>query len=955
MNQETKNTKWYVVFNLLAKALFEFYSNCKESDKNSGTELYEKLINNEDFKKSNTWVDKFKKEFGVKSLDPIHVFASFNGSKSSDIIRKEKVLYLLKLLKVEHNFQEINFDGCPTPMVINVLSARKHEDQVQIWDLFQRAYQQGEKGIEESDFKNFKNWYGIEFGMFTIFLFWIRSDSFLPIDQNTRTFLIATRIIQSEPKDFKSYMSIIGKVKEYNYENDKLFGPQGLFREIAQTSFNVINKGIQTNINTVHFDDLYKSSLSKNKNGDKGRIRKSDDQQIIQQKVVANSASIGFKIIALRPLNDCNPAYLNILKPNEFYYFEKAYNIKDEIIEYDSEKTISLYDQPIGLRNKLKVNVTAIVGKNGCGKSSLLELFFRIINNITYTFKNEIHTNDLILEVGMAAELYYVNSNKLFCIKVNNDKIQIREFEYNGNFFATGKKSWREFEKSDFDDLFYTVAVNYSHHALNSKILGPWVQALFHKNDSYQTPLVINPMRTEGIIDINIENDLVKSRLMANLFSPIDEKGDLGIRQITEYQHAKTIHFNRILNKNKVLFRNQDNEEILFTQLKTEKALILKLVYNIFGISSTEKQNTSDILQETEAYIIRKLVKISITYSHYSKYFNIKRLAFNKSKLSEYIGLLKDDRSHITYKLRQAINYLKYPNLLRRDDNFVLDINEYSEKLENFVSTEEDIDIIELIPPPIFSAAIKLFDKKNEESDFEKLSSGEKQLIHSTSSILYHIKYIDSVSSDKDELVGYRNINLLLDEIEMYYHPELQRKYLSYLLRMIGKLSLIKIEAINICLVTHSPYILSDIPEFYTLRLEEGSPKPDDSKTFGANIHDLLHNEFFMKNGFMGEFAQDKLNEVIDSLRLELVNHEISKINVPENKIDKARYELLLNEHNELINNRILSKPFCEQIISFVGEPVLHNSLMELYSEAYPESKNDFIDQQIQWLNKLKD
>lgn len=961
MNQEPKSTKWHIGYNLLAKALFEFYTNCKKSDKQPGNELYELLSNNTDFKNSNTWIDKFKKEFGVKSLDPIHVFASFNGSKSSDVIRKKKFILLLRLLKVKHNIQEINFDGCPTPMVINVLSARNHDDQIQIWDLFQRAYQKGRKGIEESDFKNFKNWYGIEFGIFTIFLFWIRSDSFLPIDQNTRTYLIASRIIQSEPKDFHSYMYIIEKVNKYNYENNELFGSQGIFREIAQTSFNTINKGIQTNGNTIQFNELKKSSiLPKKRILTKDQISKSENQQIVPQKLIASTSSQGFKIIAIRPLTGCKPEYLNVLESGKFYYFEKAYDIKENIIEYDPKKTISLYDLSTGQRNKLKVNVTAIVGKNGCGKSSLLELFFRIINNITYTFKREIHTNDLILQVGLVAEFYYINYGKIYCICVNDEHIQIQSFEYDGVSFLKTDKNSREFVKNDFNNLFYTVAVNYSHHALNSKILGQWVQALFHKNDSYQTPLVINPMRTEGIIDINVENDLVKSRLMANLFAPIEEDGDLGIRQMTEYQQAIKINFNRILNKNKFLIRQQDG--ILFTQLRTDKTLILKLVYNIFGISRENTEGTSVTVLETEAYIIRKLVKISITYSHYSKYFNVKRLVFIKSKLEEYLGLLKDDTSHITYKLKQAINYLKYPNLLSRVDSFVLDINEYSKKLENFIAIEEDIDIIELLPPPIFNASIRLLDNKKAESDFEKLSSGEKQLIHSTSSILYHIKYIDSVSSDNEELVGYRNINLLLDEIEMYYHPEMQRKYLSYLLRMIRKLSLIKIEAINICLVTHSPYILSDIPDFYTLRLEKGKPKPEDGRTFGANIHDLLANDFFMNDGFMGEWAKQKIEEIILFLNFSMMKVEFQEMStegkIQDNKQYKQRKKALekklIEIYNQIKKNKTLDEKIdiekvlderefnkleYKQIIDLIGEPIIRIKLTAMYNDVFEDKE----------------
>jgi len=109
-----------------------------------------------------------------------------------------------------------------------------------------------------------------------------------------------------------------------------------------------------------------------------------------------------------------------------------------------------------------------------------------------------------------------------------------------------------------------------------------------------------------------------------------------------------------------------------------------------------------------------------------------------------------------------------------------------------------------------------------------------------------------------------------------------------------------------------------------------------------------------MENGFMGEFANGKLNEVINSLRLEVINQIINKYKLSDQKITKEKYESYLSEGKELKKSKILSKQFCEQIIEIVGEPVLYNSLMELYSEAYPESKNDFIDIQIQKLNKLK-
>lgn len=229
------------------------------------------------------------------------------------------------------------------------------------------------------------------------------------------------------------------------------------------------------------------------------------------------------------------------------------------------------------------------------------------------------------------------------------------------------------------------------------------------------------------------------------------------------------------------------------------------------------------------------------------------------------------------------------------------------------------------------SSAI-LKDKTEKKSEFEALSSGEKQLIHSISSILYHIKNVDSINLKSGKLLGYRNINILLDEIELYYHPEMQRNYLAYLLKMIGKLSLSKIEAVNICLVTHSPYILSDIPNYFTLKLETGTPKSDDFGTFGANIHDLLANDFFMKkDGFMGEFAKNEI---------------ISATNFLKACIDKK-------QENENTENEKWNKQKIKSLISIIGEPLIKNSLKGMYDVAFPLENNDEILEEIERLRNL--
>lgn len=37
-------------------------------------------------------------------------------------------------------------------------------------------------------------------------------------------------------------------------------------------------------------------------------------------------------------------------------------------------------------------------------------------------------------------------------------------------------------------------------------------------------------------------------------------------------------------------------------------------------------------------------------------------------------------------------------------------------------------------------------------------------------------------------------------------------------------------------------------------------------KTFGANIHHILKNSFFLKDGTMGQFAQKEINKIIQEI-----------------------------------------------------------------------------------------
>mgnify|MGYP000408808993 FL=1 len=71
-----------------------------------------------------------------------------------------------------------------------------------------------------------------------------------------------------------------------------------------------------------------------------------------------------------------------------------------------------------------------------------------------------------------------------------------------------------------------------------------------------------------------------------------------------------------------------------------------------------------------------------------------------------------------------------------------------------------------------------------------------------------------------------------------------------------------KIRSINIIIVTHSPFVLSDVPLENILYLEDGRHVKKMQQTFSANIHEILQSHFFMKYP-MGEIAREALDRII--------------------------------------------------------------------------------------------
>ena len=210
------------------------------------------------------------------------------------------------------------------------------------------------------------------------------------------------------------------------------------------------------------------------------------------------------------------------------------------------------------------------------------------------------------------------------------------------------------------------------------------------------------------------------------------------------------------------------------------------------------------------------------------------------------------------------------------------------------------------------------------------MSSGERAMQNMFSWLLLppsFNKYIEEAPiPTKDDVL------LLIDEIDLYMHPEWQRRCLKILAETLKYQYPDK--CVQLIIATHSPLVLSDIPKQNTLYLKgisesgtslqlELADYDETCETFGANIHQILNRSFFLKNT-MGSYAYETI-------------HTIAK--------DLQQLKTLITNNHEIDE---IFKKRCESYrstISLISEPLIRNKLHSLYCDCFPH--NQEIDTQV--------
>lgn len=588
---------------------------------------------------------------------------------------------------------------------------------------------------------------------------------------------------------------------------------------------------------------------------------------------------------------------------------QMLHNLVPGRYELRMDEALSLYGR--------NISVSAIVGCNGAGKTSLLEMMFRILNNFSYLLlsRNYLDINNQLQYIpNVHGTIEYSTNGKECQLICEDDIMRLVEpdnqyvWHYDSeNECSDETSSSQKNLKPIASTFFYTIAKNYSlmslsnydyqdvalkdRHGKRQDESNQWSDNLGYLNEAYLFPINIGPIRVGGRVDMEKEYRRINDCLCALLLQTKYLKKEL----LEGYQLLDIrCQYDKIFEVYKKIMLTYppetEKENAIFSELSLSSdndqdyptTGYLALIHNHYALEY--KGDDPTFFQSTLLYLGYVLFDTISRNPAYGEYAVLGTpwmvLAAPDSEVDKQLFLkllytLDKDKSSGSIEYRRALNLLK----LVSDGHVVSGSFSFEDYLRwTGVDERKTLSVdqfMALLPPAIVQKEIILQKTCGTSSAFHKqssikfcdLSSGEKQLLFYMSTILYHVLYVKSLSIKG---MSYRNFNIVLDEIEMCFHPELQRTFIYKLVHTIQRLCLNTSCSFNFILTTHSPFILSDIPDSNILYLSDGKPltgidRP--KQPFAANVNNILRDNFFLNHGFMGEVAKEQILSLVSYLK----------------------------------------------------------------------------------------
>ena len=605
------------------------------------------------------------------------------------------------------------------------------------------------------------------------------------------------------------------------------------------------------------------------------------------------------------------PIYMYVKDYKGLKDFEITFDNNYEI-KYNREKdTLSINKKCESANNNIKNfysidkkkgnidSVNLLIGKNGSGKSNILEVLNSNLildienrnNNIIILYKSSINDEDFIIEG---------NGNRFLEIKKLPivDKLIKENYQDNKNYIGkigVIKFSFREktINATQRETLFQM-------YAQSETIIYKWNIGLGNvsKEEIYNYLIKANQEKNND----NFENayfTLLIPDLYEELKKSKSEEIKEKIKKIENLDFNKIDSFFKLYNnkkENNFNFdeienfdnKNEDNiKDIIFNNYFNY--IYLLIILEILNKNSKEMYELKEIKDELLELLNEKSLfkKCEILFKKYDKLINmgfdwyipkrhdiIERIASLIEKIPEKeIDIHNPERTIKKIKIDYKKKNKKLVELLKEYDSFLIPRIENS--LDLSLKNIEDIIKIEE----------------------EGLSDGER----------IKLQYFSTLHGVlRGELKNKEYITLLFDEVETFLHPEWSRRFLYELIEELGRYEDKKFKLI---FATHSPFLIADVLAKDCIYLEKENGKIEakihnDVKTFGANIIDLFKNTMFLESTF-GKFATEKIKWAVDEISDSKTNYSQIKNN-PEIKflIDEIGEKLISNKLKSMIESK---------------------------------------------------
>lgn len=623
--------------------------------------------------------------------------------------------------------------------------------------------------------------------------------------------------------------------------------------------------------------------------------------------------------------------YKNIKETGFHFSNEYKFEVKKENDNYNISKKETKSTNFNLFGNS--INITAIIGKNGCGKSSIFEIIYMLT-------KKNCSTNAFLL-FNFDNKLYYLKSKNInikFQFPVNELDNDNKNLLFHSPIFKPYKNPEKKYNSYNFtqsiksgiqDKLnkgFYYDRFNENE---TSYILGNTFSGLQNTLLLTENPqLKFDSFRWEFEVQFNYE--YLIDRLQRSLSSMNNDYN---------YKYPNgSIVFSRIDNGIKNVFLRLIDEICPYTKNmpyeSTKKNIYEKIIPNMLFLSSIfeldefinavfEKANkefttkysstnnkeefiknmnspqipTTEFIQKCIDDYKLKSPTLDNMLDTIIKILDSNDLKYNKYiKTTQYIKYFKNFKKNLK-NLEKSIKLLddffeynqERDSFIMRDE-YSLDINIFDKEkaiaiyLTNY--DNEYKDLIETFSPNFLNQFFKInfFNKVNTEYTFNNLSNGEQRTLRFFADLAYVKKLNNS------------RYLYLIDEIDISFHPEWQRNVITYIIDLFKNNS----DSVHIIIATHSPYVISDLTSDNIILLKqciEEDKKKDKyknkeigeciivehgmEKTFASNIHTLLSKTFFMENT-IGKFAETKIQEIVDYINSPKNATAPSKIKIEE-------------------------------------------------------------------------